>query len=605
MPFKGQYAFISTTEVASHELPRTLAHELAHGTFRLYHTFSDKNNYPVPKGTTDNLMDYNNGKQLHKYQWDNIQDPRNILFAGLIDEEEEAMEDYYKLVNSRITAFINKLATKNNSTYIFDVEKFKRNKNIVRNVFASPNYPYMSGYETSPYIKLSINSYNITNPDTKNIINTYNPKIKIVWDDEKKKHNLIFLLKFYRIDSKDDTPGLSFELLYYDDIMALIQEINLDSDSHKKSIKQKFINTLRQTNNRKLIVALIEHFPESFLINALSISRLKDIIKLLVNSSMDKKECKIVSKLLKSVSSANEAKEIINWMKDEYTIKRQLLKSINSLSDDNFTYLATGITHLYYTQNKDDILSKGKDVNQENFFIWNPLGNSDNFDLNSMSDVWDMKKNAYITTYKVFPEDEGTFDVDVTRSYNSGPKTQTIAINPFETVSVYFATKNEHIGIKDYTVAMPGIYLAWLIDQKERQANKAVANLGLTAASFAFPVSALSNALRSGKYLNSLWQGFLVCKTITDNILKNEQIRFLAKKEFGNTFFSAYIAISKIIDASLLYKNFAKEEYLEASTTFVNEWDNINQKKKQNFKEQYPEKFKLLKEKINQLESNN
>jgi hypothetical protein len=37
-------------------------------TFRLYHTFSDKSNYPVARGTTDNLMDYNDGEELHKYQ---------------------------------------------------------------------------------------------------------------------------------------------------------------------------------------------------------------------------------------------------------------------------------------------------------------------------------------------------------------------------------------------------------------------------------------------------------------------------------------------------------------------------------------------------------
>ena len=92
MPFKGQFAFISTDEVSSSQLPRIAAHELGHGTFRLYHTFSDKNDYIVPKGTTDNLMDYNNGKELHKYQWDLVQDPQGMWFTGLIDEEEGAAQ---------------------------------------------------------------------------------------------------------------------------------------------------------------------------------------------------------------------------------------------------------------------------------------------------------------------------------------------------------------------------------------------------------------------------------------------------------------------------------------------------------------------------------
>jgi hypothetical protein len=67
-----------------------IAHELGHGTFRLYHTFSEKNDYLVPRGTTDNLMDYNQGKELHKYQWDLVQDPQGMWFTGLIDEEEAA-----------------------------------------------------------------------------------------------------------------------------------------------------------------------------------------------------------------------------------------------------------------------------------------------------------------------------------------------------------------------------------------------------------------------------------------------------------------------------------------------------------------------------------
>jgi hypothetical protein len=68
-----------------------IAHELGHGTFRLYHTFSEKNDYLVPRGTTDNLMDYNQGKELHKYQWDYIHDPQGVWFSSLMDEEEVAM----------------------------------------------------------------------------------------------------------------------------------------------------------------------------------------------------------------------------------------------------------------------------------------------------------------------------------------------------------------------------------------------------------------------------------------------------------------------------------------------------------------------------------
>ena len=77
-------------------------------TFRLYHTFSDKNDYIVPKGTTDNLMDYNNGKELHKHQWDLVQDPQGMWFTGLIDEEEVAY--YSESTDDTWTRNINKIA---------------------------------------------------------------------------------------------------------------------------------------------------------------------------------------------------------------------------------------------------------------------------------------------------------------------------------------------------------------------------------------------------------------------------------------------------------------------------------------------------------------
>jgi hypothetical protein len=50
----------------------TVAHELAHGALRLAHIYEEAN---VPKGSTDNLMDYGGGYRLYGYQWDLIHNP--------------------------------------------------------------------------------------------------------------------------------------------------------------------------------------------------------------------------------------------------------------------------------------------------------------------------------------------------------------------------------------------------------------------------------------------------------------------------------------------------------------------------------------------------
>jgi GH24 family phage-related lysozyme (muramidase) len=91
MPINGQCGFIFLNNVSAEGVARVAAHELGHGVFRLYHTFSSDNRYVLPEGTTDNLMDYNGGTALYKYQWDYIHDPQTMLFAWAEEEEEGAM----------------------------------------------------------------------------------------------------------------------------------------------------------------------------------------------------------------------------------------------------------------------------------------------------------------------------------------------------------------------------------------------------------------------------------------------------------------------------------------------------------------------------------
>ncbi|KAF5063069.1 hypothetical protein DSECCO2_298340 [anaerobic digester metagenome] len=85
MPLRSGYGFISTAATA-----RDAAHELGHGVFNLRHTFSPYNRYQLPESTTSNLMDYKNGTDLLKYQWDYIHDPEGGWFVWE-DVEEGAM----------------------------------------------------------------------------------------------------------------------------------------------------------------------------------------------------------------------------------------------------------------------------------------------------------------------------------------------------------------------------------------------------------------------------------------------------------------------------------------------------------------------------------
>ncbi|MBN2750868.1 MAG: hypothetical protein JXR57_15365 [Bacteroidales bacterium] len=102
MPLRSGYGFISTAATA-----RDAAHELGHGVFNLRHTFSPYNRYQLPESTTSNLMDYKNGTDLLKYQWDYIHDPEGGLFLFEDSEEGEVVVENSTKALARLIKTIN------------------------------------------------------------------------------------------------------------------------------------------------------------------------------------------------------------------------------------------------------------------------------------------------------------------------------------------------------------------------------------------------------------------------------------------------------------------------------------------------------------------
>lgn len=98
MPFKRQFGYVFTKN--TNYTNKTIAHELAHGAFRLRHTFSSA--YGIPQRSTDNLMDYNGDEdRLKKFQWDLIHDPENLV-GWFEDDEESALDrcSWYEAIYS-------------------------------------------------------------------------------------------------------------------------------------------------------------------------------------------------------------------------------------------------------------------------------------------------------------------------------------------------------------------------------------------------------------------------------------------------------------------------------------------------------------------------
>ncbi len=97
------YVFENATDP---NFEKTIAHEIAHGCFALEHSFNG--NAPAPKGTTDNLLDYNNGKRLVQFQWAWMHNPAG--WTGLDNDENSAsvfvdMRELLPFLNSDSTSF--------------------------------------------------------------------------------------------------------------------------------------------------------------------------------------------------------------------------------------------------------------------------------------------------------------------------------------------------------------------------------------------------------------------------------------------------------------------------------------------------------------------
>lgn len=81
---RAGFIFTSSHDDAT-QFYTTVAHELGHGAFNLYHTF-DEERFKLAKGSTDNLMDYPAGRKLHKYQWSKMRFADIVI--GLFEEDE-------------------------------------------------------------------------------------------------------------------------------------------------------------------------------------------------------------------------------------------------------------------------------------------------------------------------------------------------------------------------------------------------------------------------------------------------------------------------------------------------------------------------------------
>jgi len=220
MPLGYQIGYITPNSDVT-KLAHTISHELGHGMYKLYHTFSDK--YNIAQGTTNNLMDYTEtGKDLVKLQWDAVFDPAwKIPWMQGEDEGKEILDN--PTLNS-VTFQGNKVVQVADDISGLNFNKTQWQKNYAA-PFASESKSklrcdiVLDGIETKQTVELEVKS------DTPNVT------LKKTGTISKKQYN--------NFELTNSDIGDKFEIL--DDIKITERSFNWSLNIGQDSSKQQFI----------------------------------------------------------------------------------------------------------------------------------------------------------------------------------------------------------------------------------------------------------------------------------------------------------------------------------------------------------------------------
>ncbi len=428
-------------------------------------------------------------------------------------------------------------------------------------------------------------------------VNNYSPSVAIELSQISVEDHYVFV-------GNKSSAYLTFEVrdsdlrLLKDAARALGEYLNVSKDVYQKQV-EKHLAKLPTTVN------VIINYPICLLKEVNEARHLELFEKLMREEpTLNEIKARCIKKLFTAVNDEAQASRLIKHIiSNEYD--KELIKSISNMQSNIFSDIAEGFSQLYYTQNKAQIIEFGKNVQADNFYIWNPLGNVKEKYVSyakntTYSSIFDWVYNSRTNNYTVHLEHDGKFRIHhIGMEFSHfGNETyhEDFYISPFETVSVYFGSRNKHINIEDATLVMPGILFAWILDQEEREANKALVDLGLTAAAFYVGGVQIVNSV---SHISKTFYSLLFVKSFSDVIVKTfapELEKLLTKKVL-----ESYKRLSNLIDCILIFKQFADKEINEEVLMLSKAWEDVTIENKRVLKENYPEVFSLIQENINRL----
>ncbi len=463
---------------------RTIAHELGHGLFRLAHTWQLDNTQP--EGSTQNLMDYDNGTTLLGAQWEQIHNPSFDIYG--LDNTEDGQQGGNAW---KISAIIDAMATNSMSTdftFINTSDKYKATG-------SHPNIPMTFKLGTVNY---SISDVSLNFGEEIDLTQAYiqvtdeYSKIKISFKNAEGIEKL--WLKFNSISSvwafsqRMGRNGISRTASTQ--VQNALNQISKNSDLSENDLSLQTSSCVLLCRNEEL-----QNIPIQVRIDCFDNIVAED-------ANWKRNDRNLLVELTSSINSTADQIKFIqdgfaannyNWINlmttqlaeysdfsdgDDLVAFYELSEVLNPLIKNNYSSLnITPVKYQYPSLDIVDMTFYEFYPGQDNFYIGAEEGDTysifDNYSVVFANSSNPFKIQFEAGTGKVHMSQSYVYRDNQTYIYATGssppdrdiPTTYSADFNPFEPVTITFAQNYPVLGYNaGYTTIMPA-YMALLLNQ--------------------------------------------------------------------------------------------------------------------------------------------
>ncbi|GHV58762.1 hypothetical protein FACS1894182_11770 [Bacteroidia bacterium] len=494
MPRRKQFGYIFTENAS--DILRTIAHELGHGRFELRHTFDNDYGKLV---TGDNLMDYQGGTCLAKWQWDAMFDP--ALLINPFEEDEAGMSPWLTSAQQDITRLIelHRCALRKGTLYDF------------------PQPPYWPNLGTlTAKINTGNKTYNVMVQFNKDMIG-YKPSK--LYPELKNGTGY-----FYLGDCTISVVGVD-----QNELKSFTSYLNAET-SDDAAIRSEANRITQLLNDKKWLDAYYALYQTSpCVLEQIAIkTRLQVLAQFGEEARLEDHKDHVVTSLMESMlSNSSDATQLYNWAKSNPKAVISLYRGV----DDENTHIRfiEALKTCFFLNEKNNLATLKSTLPKENCFIIDWSGK-----------LWTEITYGGDLSSLAFDQKE----TNVQRLF------LTTGVNPMQAVGVWVTDgKNSHLE-SDQLMIIPAIYAKYIEQERVSKNFNDFVNValqaGMLAGGYTLVLKGSSTILQIAGVLQ------MVNSAINLTLHSQKVIVTLQKTEEGKRFLELWPTISVTMDVATL-----------------------------------------------------